>query len=122
MTTPEQPSTDSERLQYKPDSRLTCFESGDIESPDSLIFIGGLGDSLSAVPWIRSLSHELAQLEWSLIQLLLTSSGAGFGNASVEDDAREIKACLEYLKGIGKRRIVLLGHSTGLPRTIYSAE
>lgn len=103
------------RLQYKAEARLTCFESGDIESPDSLLFIGGLGDSLSAVPWLRPLSQKLAQNEWSLVQVLLTSSGAGFGNASVEDDAKEIKSCLEYLKDIGKRRVVLVGHSTGTP-------
>ncbi|KAG0151503.1 hypothetical protein CROQUDRAFT_650911 [Cronartium quercuum f. sp. fusiforme G11] len=98
---------------YSPHARLTAFESGDYESPHTIIFIGGLGDGLSAVPYLTPLSDALQEIEWSVTQVLLTSSYAGFGCTNIETDAREIGELLTYLRKLGKTKFVLLGHSTG---------
>lgn len=44
---------------------------------------------------------------------MLSSSGAGWGTASVEQDAVELAKIVGYYKKRGASRIVLLGHSTG---------
>ncbi|KAA1123411.1 hypothetical protein PGTUg99_021008 [Puccinia graminis f. sp. tritici] len=98
---------------YDPDNRLTAFESGDLEARSTVIFIGGLGDGLCAVPYIDLLAPALEEVNFSLIQVLLSSSYAGFGFGSIEKDAQEIQKLLNYLRTIGKSQFVLLGHSTG---------
>jgi len=98
---------------YDQENRLTAFESGDLDARSTLIFIGGLGDGLCAVPYIDLLAPALEEVNFSLIQVLLSSSYSGFGFSSIEKDAHEIRKLLKYLRTIGKSRFVLLGHSTG---------
>ncbi|OAV92387.1 hypothetical protein PTTG_27665 [Puccinia triticina 1-1 BBBD Race 1] len=98
---------------YDQENRLTAFESGDLEARSTVIFIGGLGDGLCAVPYIDLLAAALEEVNFSLIQVLLSSSYAGFGFGSIEKDAQEIRKLLRYLRTIGKSQFVLLGHSTG---------
>ncbi|CAH7674553.1 hypothetical protein BY996DRAFT_4578395 [Phakopsora pachyrhizi] len=98
---------------YDVEKRLTAFESGDFESPCTLIFIGGLGDGLYSVPYLETLTESLSTVNYSLTQVLLTSSYKGFGSVGLEDDVKEIGCLLEYFKRLGKRRFILFGHSTG---------
>ncbi|KAH9813374.1 hypothetical protein DFH28DRAFT_975735 [Melampsora americana] len=112
MTDQHQPTLGLLHL-YNPHDRLTAFESGDIESPSTLIFIGGLGDGLCAVPYLVELSNSLNSIGWSLTQVLLSSSYTGFGFSDLDQDVKEIKDCLNYLIRLGKTQFVLMGHSTG---------
>jgi hypothetical protein len=46
--------------------------------------------------------------------VLLSSSYAGWGTASLAGDAAELRTLLAHLTGVrGARRVVLMGHSTG---------
>ncbi|KAI7959737.1 hypothetical protein MJO29_004805 [Puccinia striiformis f. sp. tritici] len=98
---------------YDQENRLTAFESGDLEARSTVIFIGGLGDGLCAVPYIELLATSLEEVNFSLTQVLLSSCYAGFGFGSIEKDAQEIRKLLQYLRTIGKSQFILLGHSTG---------
>jgi triacylglycerol esterase/lipase EstA (alpha/beta hydrolase family) len=97
---------------YSPEPRLVAFESGPPTS-DALVFIGGLGDGLAALPVLPQLHEALAKAHWSLVQPLLSSSYSQWGLSSIDSDATEINRLCEYLAEQGKKRLVLLGHSTG---------
>ena len=43
----------------------------------------------------------------------MRSSYNGFGFSSLANDANDIASFVNYLRGLGKQRIVLMGHSTG---------
>ncbi|EGG04538.1 Hypothetical protein MELLADRAFT_72355 [Melampsora larici-populina 98AG31] len=113
MTDQLQPPTLGLLHLYNSHDRLTAFESGDLESPNTLIFIGGLGDGFCSVPYLNQLSNSLHSIGWSLIQILLTSSYTGFGTTDLNQDVKEIQDCLKYLIRLGKNEFVLMGHSTG---------
>lgn len=72
-----------------------------------------------ATPYIHKLSSELCNIDWSLCQLHMRSSYMGFGTGGMRRDFDDISAAITYLLSAGKRRIVLMGHSTGSQNTIY---
>lgn len=107
---------------YDPPNRLVAFESPSSTSSNALIFIGGLGDGLNAIPVLGPLSNALSSFEngnegqgWSLIQVLTRSSYEGWGSGDVDRDAMNIYTLEKYLreKAGKKGKLVLLGHSTG---------
>jgi len=100
---------------YNPQTRLTMFESGPQNSPTSVLFIGGLMDGYNAVPYLPLLSEALAsELGVSLIQVMLSSSHAGYGTATLMEDVWELDILLTYLREQrNKTRIFIIGHSTG---------
>ena len=99
---------------YNEENRLTAFESGDVKSPNSVVFIGGLSDGYNAVPFLEPLTAALAKIGWSLIQVQLSSSYTGFGISSLQKDSTELDYLVEYLKNKRqKQKIMFLGHSTG---------
>ncbi|KAL1882779.1 hypothetical protein VTK73DRAFT_904 [Phialemonium thermophilum] len=84
---------------------------------NALVFIGGLSDGPHTVPYIRTIAARIAEagtaLSCSVFETRLRSSFAGFGFGSLAEDVEDIDALVRYLRGIGKQRIVLMGHSTG---------
>ncbi|GJJ71050.1 hypothetical protein EMPS_03400 [Entomortierella parvispora] len=100
---------------YNPQTRLTMFESGPQHSSTSVLFIGGLMDGYNAVPYLPLLNEALAnELGVSLIQVMLSSSHAGYGTATLMEDVWELDALLTYLREQrNKTRIFIIGHSTG---------
>ncbi|KAI9028213.1 hypothetical protein CLU79DRAFT_832624 [Phycomyces nitens] len=97
---------------YDQESRLTAFESE--PHPNTLVFIGGLGDGYNAVPFLAPLQKQLANIGWSLTQVQLTSSNNGYGASSLAQDVQELDNLVRYL--VNKRqksRIIFMGHSTG---------
>lgn len=103
-----------ELFTYDNDSRLTAFETGPIQSTETVVFIGGLGDGFNAVPFLEPLVKRLSDLNWSFIQVQLSSSFNGYGNTNLQTDAKELDSLVTYLKDKrGKTKIVFLGHSTG---------
>lgn len=103
-----------ELFTYDDDSRLTAFETGPIQSTETVVFIGGLGDGFNAVPFLELLEKQLSELNWSLIQVQLSSSFNGYGNSNLQTDAKQLDSLVKHLKDKrGKKKIVFLGHSTG---------
>lgn len=91
-----------------------------------LVFIGGLGDGLGTVPYVRPLAEALDKLGWSTVEIQTRSSFVGWGSGSLVRDNEDILAAVEYLKDLQKEtnetaKIVLMGHSTGSQNALYYA-
>lgn len=57
---------------------------------------------------------------YSPVEILLSSSYAGWGTSSLDDDVREIAQCVKYFRELRPNgKIVLLGHSTGSQDVIH---
>jgi pimeloyl-ACP methyl ester carboxylesterase len=98
--------------------KLVAFEHANPSAPTAtsdhiILWIGGLGDGLLTVHYPKTLARALPN-DWSLAEVLLSSSYKGWGTGSLKRDAREVADCVAYFKkerpGI---KIVLMGHSTG---------
>jgi hypothetical protein len=70
-------------------------------------------------PYLTRLSSELERIKWSLCQLHMRSSYLGYGTGSLARDFEDISSGLTYLFANGKRRIVLMGHSTGCQDSVH---
>lgn len=114
---------------YDKENRLTYFESGlshpntsqtsssSSISRNAVIFVGGLGDGLAAIPVLPHLSQALGNLQgWSLIQVVTRASYLGWVNGDVDRDVADLRSLETYLrKEAGKNgKLILLGHSTGM--------
>lgn len=99
-----------------------CFEFGSFKSENVLIFTGGLGDKIATVPYSIPLYKALKEIGWSLINFDFSSSGGGWGTGSLARDFEEMSALVKYLKseeGGSRKKIGLMGHSTGCQNTMY---
>ncbi|OCL04582.1 siderophore biosynthesis lipase/esteras-like protein [Glonium stellatum] len=96
--------------------RLVAFEHATIstpESPNTLLWIGGLGDGLLTVAYPATMAQLLLP-NWTLAEVLLSSSYKGWGTGSLKRDAQEIASCVRYFQKLRPTaKIVLMGHSTG---------
>ncbi|EER44988.1 dolichol-phosphate mannosyltransferase [Histoplasma capsulatum H143] len=87
--------------------------------PHSLLFVGGLGDGYSTVPYLNDITTALEAEKWSVFSVELTSSYKGWGLSNLDSDVDEIGKCVEYVKGYKSAseqepgKIVIMGHSTG---------
>lgn len=60
------------------------------------------------------LARAIEETGWSVVEVLLTSSYAGWGHSSIAQDAKELALAVQYFREHrNTRRVVLLGHSTG---------
>jgi hypothetical protein len=105
---------------YCPHKRLVAFHHHHAAGHTAacarnvVVFIGGLSDGFCATPYLAALAAALPPAGWSLLQVLLSSSYAGWGTASLAGDAAELRALLTHLaRRRGVERVVLFGHSTG---------
>ncbi|CCH42914.1 hypothetical protein BN7_2460 [Wickerhamomyces ciferrii] len=105
---------------HKYNERLTAFEFTSNPTDNVIIFIGGLGDGYLTVPYVPQLIKSLPN-NWSLFQVLISSSHQGWGTGSLDRDVDELKQFVDYLRGLGKKKIVLLGHSTGTQDSFHYA-
>ncbi|KAJ5760759.1 hypothetical protein N7520_007915 [Penicillium odoratum] len=102
--------------EYAP--RLVAFEFTSPEKPNkpnSLIFVGGLTDGFSTVPYVAPLAKVLEPTEWSVFSILLSSSYNGFGVSSLDLDVEEIAQCVQFIRKLKGEsgKVVVMGHSTG---------
>lgn len=98
-----------------------AFEHGvpGVSRIDTTIFIGGLGDGLLTVPYTAHLAKVLPE-SYSLVEVLLGSSYAGWGVSSLDSDVKELATCVAYFKGLRPGgKIILLGHSTGCQDVLH---
>lgn len=99
-----------------PTKDACAYESGPSSAQNALVFIGGLGDGPHSVPYPQAIAQALEDhrdLSYSVFQFRLGSSFAQFGFKRLVDDVADIAALVEYLRSIGKKSVVLMGHSTG---------
>ncbi|KAG5370305.1 UPF0613 protein [Yarrowia sp. C11] len=87
---------------------------------NTVVFIGGLADAVTNVPYVKPLADALDKSGWGVVELLISSSLAGWEPESKEQDATEIEMAVKYLTtklkdgGLpNKQKIVLLGHAVG---------
>lgn len=113
---------------------LPLFTSPTPQQPapqNALIFIGGLGDGPHTIPYPRRLAQHLflttptlpPEQRYAVFEARLSSAFAGFGTASLARDVAELRGLVRFLRrrrrpeegggGLGMRRVVLMGHSTG---------
>lgn len=106
--------------EYAP--RHIAFEFNPEGNKNVLIFVGGLMDGLLTVPYLQLLSKELSKIDYSLIQIEISSSHIGWGTGSLVRDSTEISQLVKYLKsdeGGNRTKIGLMGHSTGCQNTTH---
>ncbi|KAF2689242.1 DUF1749-domain-containing protein, partial [Lentithecium fluviatile CBS 122367] len=81
--------------------------------PNTLLWIGGLGDGLLTVHYPRAIAAALPPT-WVLAEVLLSSSYKGWATGSLSRDSRELSECVKYFKSLRPGgKVVLMGHSTG---------
>lgn len=99
---------------YRAFPPLTAFELVPSSPPSNnlLLLVGGLYDDLGTIGYLYRLA-ELNEVGWGAAQVKLSSSAVGWGQSSVATDAQEISLCVEYFKQNGKKKVVLIGQSTG---------
>lgn len=93
-----------------------AYELGSSQARNALIFVGGLGDGPHTVPYIRAVAAKIAAdtgLSYSVFEIRIRSSFCGFGWNNLAKDVQDISSLVKYLRGIGKEKVVLMGHSTG---------
>lgn len=98
-----------------------AFEHGvpGVSRVNTIIFIGGLGDGLLTVPYTAPLAKVLPE-SYSLVEVLLGSSYAGWGVSSLDSDVKELSTCVAYFRGLRPGgRIIFLGHSTGCQDVLH---
>lgn len=102
--------------------RKVCFEFSQdplLNTDKALIVIGGLTDGILTVPYHQPLSVALSKHNWSVFQIEFTSSHSGWGTGSLNRDSEEIHQLIEYLLSIGKKKIGIMGHSTGCQNVMH---
>ncbi|KAI5949152.1 hypothetical protein KGF57_004750 [Candida theae] len=110
---------------------LTAFEftrGTKQATPNIILFIGGLGNGLLNVPYLPALAKASTNFKskdgekWNVVQVLLSSSYSGFGTSSLDRDSKQIRKAIEYFRseaGGSRRKIVLMGHSTGCQNSLH---
>ncbi|KAI4628451.1 hypothetical protein J4E83_003001 [Alternaria metachromatica] len=95
--------------------------SNSAKCKNALVFIGGLGTGPHTTPYLGPLNDALERaslkdgngVRYSIWELRMRSSYTGFGYGSLKEDAEDLKELVQYLKEIGKEKVVLIGSSTG---------
>lgn len=98
---------------------ISLNESGSVSS-NALVYIPGLTDGMMAVSYLPPLHNALTKLDYSLVQINISSSYNQFGFNSLEQDKTELDELFQFLKkkyNFGK--ILACGHSTGCQDILY---
>ncbi|KAG9961288.1 DUF1749-domain-containing protein, partial [Aureobasidium melanogenum] len=109
---PQSPSATAGTLHHVPPVSAFEITSSASNTPNLLLWIGGLTDIYHSVDYVYQLASSLPQT-WSLAQTNLSSAGSGWGTSSLSQDVNEISSLVHHFRTQGKQRIVIMGHSTG---------
>lgn len=92
-----------------------AYERGNPLAENALVFIGGLtgGPGVSDLTKLYQSVTGSKNIGFSVWEFRMRSSYTGFGYSSLANDAEDLAALVGYLRQIGKKKIVLMGHSTG---------
>jgi pimeloyl-ACP methyl ester carboxylesterase len=104
---------------HKYSKKLVAFEHssapspGSNDAPNTLLWIGGLGDGLLTVAYPATIASTLPS-NWVIAEVILRSSYNGWATGRLSRDAREIGECVDYFRNLRPgKKVVLMGHSTG---------
>lgn len=101
----------------------TCgssFEGSRRVCRHALIFVPGLTDGFMSLNYTTYLSRQLQQLDFSLVQVNLSSSFNQFGFSSLQQDCKEIGKLVAALKSrYGFKYLLFMGHSTGAQDVLF---
>ncbi|KAH7380229.1 hypothetical protein DE146DRAFT_637260 [Phaeosphaeria sp. MPI-PUGE-AT-0046c] len=102
---------------HKYNKKLVAFEHASpkptVATPNTILWIGGLGDGLLTVDYPGTIAASLPS-NWTLAEVLLRSSYNGWATGRLSRDARELGECVSYFRRIRPdTKVVLMGHSTG---------
>ncbi|KKY23572.1 putative dolichol-phosphate mannosyltransferase [Phaeomoniella chlamydospora] len=106
---------------YSTDPTLTAYELPSPNATKAIILIGGYTDGPHTLGLVQTTAAHLATTlpEWSVFEIRMSSSYSGCGHGSLDQDIKEISKLVRYLRGIGKQKIVIIGHSTGSQDCIH---
>ncbi|KAF6790025.1 hypothetical protein CSOJ01_14645 [Colletotrichum sojae] len=93
---------------------LVAYERG--ASPtleNALVFIGGLTEGPHTNAAVGTIADKLEGSGFGVWELRMRSSFAGFGYSKLSNDVEDLSCLVAYLRKLGKKKIVLLGASTG---------
>ena len=107
----------------KKDKNLVAFASMGHDYQlcrNALVLIPGLGDGFMSMAYSGQLARELKDVDYSLVQVQISSSFMQYGFGSIQKDCEELTALVGFLKEqLSFKKIVLLGHSTGAQDSVY---
>ena len=87
---------------------------------NALILMPGMTEGFMSMSYTKELSAELLKLDYSMVQVNLSSSFMQFGISSLKQDCQELTKLLKTLEKVYKfQKIVMLGHSTGTQDVLY---
>ena len=84
---------------------------------NAVVLVPGLTDGFMALNYTKYLCDAL--VNYSLVQVNLSTSFYQFGFHSLSQDSTEIGQLMQFLVSLGFKKIVLLGHSTGCQSSLY---
>ena len=94
-----------------------AYETGNPAAKNALVFIGGLGDGPHTMAYVRKVSNRLAtaaaRLDYSVFEVRARSSFTGWGLTDLSSDVSDLRSLVQYLRAVGRQKIVFFGHSTG---------
>ena len=98
----------------------TCKNPSKRICSNAVILLPGLGDGFMSLSYTWFLQMRLQTLDFSLVQVNLSSSFNQFGFSSLQQDCKEIGQLVGAIKTrYNFQRIVLIGHSTGNQDVLY---
>ena len=87
---------------------------------NAMILLPGLTDGFMSMSYTEELSAELLKLDYSMVQVNLSSSFSQYGISSLKQDCQELTKLLKAIVKVYKfQKIVMLGHSTGTQDALY---
>ncbi|KAK8048394.1 hypothetical protein PG994_010124 [Apiospora phragmitis] len=99
-----------------PNRNACAYETGLPSARNAFVFVGGLGDGPHTVPYARAIARELekhGELSYSVFEFKTRSSFSGWKFSCLANDVADISELVRYLRGLGREKIVLMGHSSG---------
>ncbi|KKF95411.1 hypothetical protein CFO_g2233 [Ceratocystis platani] len=99
-----------------PPANICAYESGPQKAENAIVLIAGRGGGPHTMSVANEISKALLsapELGYSLFEVRMRSSLGTYGSFGTAEDIEDISALVEYLRKLGREKIVLLGHSTG---------
>lgn len=105
-----------------PTPHSCAYEYGVRDSPNALVYIGGLTDGPQTSDLVLKIDSALENMaetdtfSYSVFEFRMRSSYTGFGYSSLKNDVEDLAALVGYLKGedVRKEKVVVMGSSTGM--------
>ena len=93
---------------------FVSFNNQKVYCTNALVLVPGLTDGMMTMSYTQSLNTQLLPLDYSLVQVNLSTSFNQFGLHTLNTDVEELTEIIKYLVDrLNFKKIILLGHSTG---------